>query len=79
VNLSRVIADLNTQSGLVVTTTSGITLTCGNFDKNGLYGWEAHSAPTIMMIAAFSSFNNTSGPYSTGGGVLTTVQDCPLP
>ncbi|MFN8410904.1 MAG: hypothetical protein U0Z26_00815 [Anaerolineales bacterium] len=79
VNLTRVTGDLNGQSGLVVNTTGTFTLTCGDFNKNSWYGWEAYNTTLATMIGVFSSLNNTLGPVFAPGIPTVTVRNCPLP
>lgn len=77
VNLMRITGDDNGGDGLSVGTTGPVTLTCGSFNLNGLYGW-AISASTLTIKGVFTA-GNGSGDFINTSGTTVTVRNCPLP
>ncbi len=79
VNLTKITGDQNAQSGLVVQTSGAFTLTCGSFNLNTWYGWEANNTVTLATLKGVFTAGNGLGDSNNLALSTVTVRNCPLP
>lgn len=79
VNLTKITGDQNGQSGLVVQTSGAFTLTCGSFNLNTWYGWEANNTVTLATLKGVFTAGNGLGDFNNLALSTVTVRNCPLP
>lgn len=77
VSITKVTGDENGQSGLYVTTTGTVIITCGSFNMNNWYGWEVDNATLVTLKGVFTA-SNLLGDYDTTSP-LNISRACPLP
>jgi len=75
--LSKITADDNLGSGVVVNWAASLTITCGSFTHNVDYGLYVGSPVSPILIGVFASGNDVD-LYWTGGPITSIVRACPL-
>jgi hypothetical protein len=81
ISLTKVTADNNLDTGLSISDAAALTLTCGSFVGNDIFGFYfGNSLVTPLLIGVFAS-GNTSGQlrWAGHGEITSTVRACPSP
>jgi hypothetical protein len=80
VTLTKITADGNAEDGLDVTTPLTLTLTCGSFTNNTLYGINLDTNGITTIIGAVLSGNHLGDTvHQSGSAIPVIVRTCTLP